>query len=122
MRVPRDGGDEIPRGAPSGGVPGGGDPGPEAEGAAAAREGGRRLMAAGPAVPGAAPPTPQDPLLSYYRTVRQANLDLAERRYKTEVRFRTPQYIRGRGTTAGVDEEGGMGGTHCFDNCAFEAI
>ncbi|TLZ59554.1 MAG: hypothetical protein E6K16_07250, partial [Methanobacteriota archaeon] len=66
--------------------------------------------------------TPQDPLLAYYRTVRKANLDLAEKRYKTEFRFRTQQYIRGRGTTAVVDEEVCMGCTHCFDNCAFEAI
>jgi NAD-dependent dihydropyrimidine dehydrogenase PreA subunit len=73
----------------------------------------------------AAPPaaaTPQDPLLAYYRTVRQANIDLAEKRYKTEFRFRTQQYIRGRGTTAIIDEEVCMGCTHCFDNCAFEAI
>ena len=79
-------------------------------------------MAAGPAPPGAVQAAPQDPLLSYYRTVRQANLDLAEKRYKTEFRFRTQQYIRGRGTTAVVDEEVCMGCTHCFDNCAFEAI
>jgi len=79
-------------------------------------------MAAGLAAPGAAPAPPQDPLLSYYRTVRQANIDLAEKRYKTEFRFRTQQYIRGRGTTAVVDEEVCMGCTHCFDNCAFEAI
>ncbi len=73
----------------------------------------------------AAPPAaavPQDPLLNYYRTVRQANIDLAEKRYKTEFRFRTQQYIRGRGTTAVVDEEVCMGCTHCYDNCAFEAI
>ena len=70
----------------------------------------------------AAPAAPQDPLLAYYRTVRQANIDLAEKRYKTEFRFRTQQYIRGRGTTAIVDEEVCMGCTHCFDNCAFEAI
>jgi len=78
------------------------------------------------AAPSATPPgpvaTPQDPLLAYYRTVRKANLDLAEKRYKTEFRFRTQQYIRGRGTTAVVDEEVCMGCTHCFDNCAFEAI
>ena len=74
-------------------------------------------MAAPPAAAAA-----QDPLLAYYRTVRQANIDLAEKRYKTEFRFRTQQYIRGRGTTAVVDEEVCMGCTHCFDNCAFEAI
>ena len=70
----------------------------------------------------AAQAVPQDPLLAYYRAVRQANIDLAEKRYKTEFRFRTQQYIRGRGTTAIVDEEVCMGCTHCFDNCAFEAI
>ena len=50
------------------------------------------------------------------------NIELAEKRYKTEFRFRTQQYIRGRGTTAVVDEQVCMGCTHCFDNCAFEAI
>ncbi len=50
------------------------------------------------------------------------NFQLAEKRYKTEFRFRTQEYIRGRGTTAHVDEEVCMGCTHCFDNCAFEAI
>ena len=67
-------------------------------------------------------PAPKDPLLTYYQTTRQMNIDLAEKRYKTEFRFRTQQYIRGRGTTAVVDEEVCMGCTHCFDNCAFEAI
>ena len=76
------------------------------------------------ATPAVVPPpaAPQDPLLEYYRTTRQMNIDLAEKRYKTEFRFRTQQYIRGRGTTAVVDEEVCMGCTHCFDNCAFEAI
>lgn len=65
---------------------------------------------------------PPDPLVDYYRTVRQMNLQLAEKRYKVEFRYRTQEYIRGRGTTAHVDEQVCMGCTHCFDNCAFEAI
>ncbi len=65
---------------------------------------------------------PQDPLLNYYRSVRKMNFELAKERYKREFRFRTQEYIRGRGTTATVDEEVCMGCTHCFDNCAFEAI
>ena len=68
------------------------------------------------------PASPQDALLEHYRTVRQADFDLAEKRYKTEFRYRTQEYIRGRGTTATVDEGVCMGCTHCFDNCAFEAI
>ncbi|HEY4704188.1 MAG TPA: 4Fe-4S dicluster domain-containing protein [Thermoplasmata archaeon] len=67
-------------------------------------------------------PAPADPHTAYYRSIRQMNLELAQKRYKTEFRFRTQQYIRGRGTTATVDEEVCMGCTHCFDNCAFEAI
>ena len=70
----------------------------------------------------AAAPPPQDPLTNYYRAVRQMNIELAKKRYKTEFRFRTQQYIRGTGTTAVVDDEVCMGCTHCFDNCAFEAI
>ena len=74
------------------------------------------------AVAATAPPPPQDPLTNYYRAVRQMNIELARKRYKTEFRFRTQQYIRGTGTTAVVDDEVCMGCTHCFDNCAFEAI
>ena len=70
----------------------------------------------------ATPAAPKDPAVAYYQRVRQMNIDLAEKRYKTEFRFRTQQYIRGRGTTAVVDEQVCMGCTHCFDNCAFEAI
>ncbi len=79
------------------------------------------MAAAGATAP---PPaaSPQDALLAYYRTVRQADFDLAAKRYKTEFRYRTQEYIRGRGTTATVDEGVCMGCTHCFDNCAFEAI
>src|SRR5436309_3431031 len=70
----------------------------------------------------ATPAAPKDPAVAYYQRVRQMNIDLAEKRYKTEFRFRTQQYIRGRGTTAVVDEQVCMGCTHCFYNCAFEAI
>ncbi len=75
-----------------------------------------------PAAP-APPPPPADPLVAYYRSVRQMNWDLARERYKDKgVKARTQEYIRGRGTTAIVDEEVCMGCMHCFDNCAFEAI
>src|SRR3989454_2777244 len=65
---------------------------------------------------------PTDPLTTYYRTVRQMNLQLARERYKQGFKVRTQEYIRGRGTLAVVDEEICMGCTHCFDNCAFESI
>ena len=76
------------------------------------------------AKPAPAPPSqpPADPLTSYYRTVRQMNLQLAKDRYKQGFKVRTQEYIRGRGTIAVVDEEICMGCTHCFDNCAFESI
>jgi len=70
----------------------------------------------------AAPAKPSDPLVAYYRTVRQMNIQLAKDRYKQGFKVRTQEYIRGRGTLAIVDEEICMGCTHCFDNCAFEAI
>src|SRR6266849_6412682 len=84
-------------------------------------------MATSPATaakPAPAPPSqpPADPLTSYYRTVRQMNLQLAKDRYKQGFKVRTQEYIRGRGTLAIVDEEICMGCTHCFDNCAFESI
>src|SRR5207244_3524188 len=63
-----------------------------------------------------------DPLVTYYRSVRQMNIQLAKDRYKQGFKVRTQEYIRGRGTLAIVDEEICMGCTHCFDNCAFEAI
>src|SRR6059036_1218493 len=65
---------------------------------------------------------PSDPLVAYYRNVRQMNIQLAKDRYKQGFKVRTQEYIRGRGTLAIVDEEICMGCTHCFDNCAFEAI
>ncbi|TLZ65387.1 MAG: 4Fe-4S dicluster domain-containing protein [Methanobacteriota archaeon] len=70
----------------------------------------------------AAPSIPSDPLVAYYRNVRQMNIQLAKDRYKQGFKIRTQEYIRGRGTLAIVDEEICMGCTHCFDNCAFEAI
>src|SRR5881409_3412236 len=74
--------------------------------------------------PAPAPPVqpPTDPLTTYYRTVRQMNLQLAKDRYKQGFKVRMQEYIRGRGTLAVVDEEICMGCTHCFDNCAFESI
>src|SRR5204862_4446189 len=74
-----------------------------------------------PPIP-AASTTPADPLVTYYRSVRQMNIQLAKDRYKQGFKVRTQEYIRGRGTLAIVDEEICMGCTHCFDNCAFEAI
>jgi len=68
------------------------------------------------------PSPPADPLVAYYRNVRQMNLTLAKDRYKQGFKVRTQEYIRGRGTLAIVDEEICMGCTHCFDNCAFESI
>ena len=76
-----------------------------------------------PAPAPAAPAVPEDPHVAYYRKVRQMNWELAKARYKDKgVKARTQEYIRGRGTTAIVDEEVCMGCMHCFDNCAFEAI
>jgi ferredoxin len=76
-----------------------------------------------PAPAPAAPAVPEDPHVAYYRKVRQMNWELAKERYKDKgVKARTQEYIRGRGTTAIVDEEVCMGCMHCFDNCAFEAI
>lgn len=72
--------------------------------------------------PSAPAPATADPLTAYYRGVRQMNLQLAKERYKQGFKVRTQEYIRGRGTLAIVDEEICMGCTHCFDNCAFEAI
>jgi ferredoxin len=82
---------------------------------------GARPVAPTPSAP-AATAKPADPLLAYYRGVRQMNLQLAKDRYKGGFKVRTQEYIRGRGTLAIVDEEICMGCTHCFDNCAFEAI
>jgi ferredoxin len=79
-------------------------------------------MAAAISLPTPAAPTSADPLLAYYRNVRQMNIQVAKDRYKRGFKVRTQEYIRGRGTLAILDEEICMGCTHCFDNCAFEAI
>ena len=82
------------------------------------------MAAAAPAAPPkpAAPAPSVDPTLAYYRNVRQMNIQLAKDRYKQGFKVRTQEFIRGRGTLAILDEEICMGCTHCFDNCAFEAI
>ena len=74
------------------------------------------------AAPATPPAPPTDPLVAYYRSVRQMNIQLAKDRYKQGFKVRTQEYIRGRGTIAIVADEICMGCTHCFDNCAFEAI
>src|SRR3989440_12157656 len=126
VRVKGDGRHAVPGGTAPGRVPDGQQHRREAEGAAAAREKGVIGLATAPAVaskaPSAPPSPPADPLVAYYRNVRQMNLALAKERYKQGFKVRTQEYIRGRGTLAIVDEEICMGCTHCFDNCAFEAI
>ena len=72
--------------------------------------------------PAATVTVPADPLVAYYRNVRQKNIQLAKDRYKQGFKVRTQEFIRGRGTLAILDEAICMGCTHCFDNCAFEAI
>ncbi len=79
-------------------------------------------MAPAAAAKPAAPAPPADPLVAYYRNVRQMNIQLAKDRYKQGFKVRTQEFIRGRGTLAILDEDICMGCTHCFDNCAFEAI
>jgi hypothetical protein len=58
-----------------------------------------------PAPTPAAPTMPADPLVTYYRNVRQMNIQLAKDRYKQGFKVRTQEYIRGRGTLAIVDED-----------------
>lgn len=77
-------------------------------------------MASASAASGPAPS--DDPLVGYYRDVRQMNIRLAKERYKQGFKVRIQEFIKGRGTLAVVDEAICMGCTHCFDNCAFEAI
>lgn len=62
------------------------------------------------------------PELDYYARVRQGDLKLAEARYKKHFRARALEFIRGKGSLAVVSDPVCMGCTHCFDNCAFEAI
>ena len=65
---------------------------------------------------------PPEPELDYYARVRQGNLKLAQDRYKKFFRTRATEFIRGKGSLAVVSDPVCMGCTHCFDNCAFEAI
>jgi len=67
----------------------------------------------------AKPPAPE---LDYYARVRQGDLKRAEDRYKKHFRARAMEFIRGKGSLAVVSDPVCMGCTHCFDNCAFEAI
>jgi len=81
------------------------------------------MVAAPPATEQVSEAAPSaDPLTTYYWNVRQMNLQVAKDRYKQFYRFRTQEFIRGRGTVAVVEEDVCMGCTHCLDNCAFEAI
>jgi len=65
------------------------------------------------------PPAPE---LDYHARVRKRDLDLAAERYKKFFRTRATEFIRGKGSLAVVSDPVCMGCTHCFDNCAFEAI
>jgi ferredoxin len=65
---------------------------------------------------------PQAPELDYHARVRKRDLDLAAERYKKFFRNRATEFIRGKGSLAVVADAICMGCTHCFDNCAFEAI
>jgi ferredoxin len=62
------------------------------------------------------------PELDYHARVRKRDLDLAAERYKKFFRNRATEFIRGKGSLAVVSDPVCMGCTHCFDNCAFEAI
>ena len=65
---------------------------------------------------------PPEPPLDDYASVRQQNLKIAEERFKKFFRMRATEFIRGKGSLAVVSDPVCMGCTHCFDNCAFEAI
>jgi ferredoxin len=65
---------------------------------------------------------PAPPPLEGYAKVRVEDLKLAEARYKKVFRTRATEFIRGKGSLAVVSDPVCMGCTHCFDNCAFEAI
>jgi len=77
--------------------------------------------AAVPAAPTATPP-PAAVVLDYWQQVRVRSLDLAKSTYKSNFRLRAQEFIRGKGALAVVTDPVCMGCTHCFDNCAFEAI
>src|SRR5467141_230267 len=123
--VQSDGHNSVPRGTPARRIPDREQHRREAEGAADAGPQGIGNVITAPAKPAstpAAPTVPSDPVVAYYRNVRQMNIQLAKDRYKQGFKVRTQEFIRGRGTLAIVDEEICMGCTHCFDNCAFESI
>src|SRR5207237_9460861 len=124
LPVQGDGYHAVPRGTPAGRISDREQHRRKAEGAPDARPPGviGIATAAKPAPIPAAPTTPADPLVAYYRSVRQLNIQLAKDRYKQGFKVRTQEYIRGRGTLPIVHEESRMGCTHCFDNCAFDAI
>ena len=65
---------------------------------------------------------PLAPELDEHARVRKRDLDLAAERYKKFFRARATEFIRGKGSLAVVADAICMGCTHCFDNCAFEAI
>src|SRR3989475_6210297 len=62
------------------------------------------------------------PALPPDAAARLQNLKLAEDRYKKFFRMRATEFLRGKGSLAVVTDSICMGCTHCFDNCAFEAI
>ena len=65
---------------------------------------------------------PTLPPLEGHAKVRAGDLKLAEALYKKVFRTRATEFIRGKGSLAVVSDPVCMGCTHCFDNCAFEAI
>src|SRR3990170_3937845 len=79
-------------------------------------------MAAAASPPMPAPAAPPPPSLDYWQQARLKALEQAKATYKGFFRLRAQEFIRGKGTLAVVTDEVCMGCTHCFDNCAFEAI
>ena len=75
-----------------------------------------------PATPPPKPAAPPMPALPPDAAARLQNLKLAEDRYKKFFRMRATEFLRGKGSLAVVTDSICMGCTHCFDNCAFEAI
>jgi len=79
-------------------------------------------MAAAAISPMPTPGAPPQPPLDYWQQARLKALVQAKATYKGFFRLRAQEFIRGKGTLAVVTDEVCMGCTHCFDNCAFEAI
>jgi len=79
------------------------------------------MAAAVPATSPVAPP-PAAVVLDYWQQVRLKSLENAKSQYKSFFKLRAQEFIRGKGTLAVVADAVCMGCTHCFDNCAFEAI